>query len=172
MPVAQAKPLGADPCRLSGGKRSAGASAGIVDGGPSLGSLIPQLKRTALRVARCALGVSFYHLPVDRLDTGLVDALRAVSKTAFGHEMRLAICVLVARHEVDAFSQTELLDALGIRSPSAIARPLRSLVEMGALEPCTTQDGRGFRRLDTILWSYAEELLQHHLRRPSEDLLF
>lgn len=88
--------------------------------------------------------------------------MRRRSKTIFGQELRLAVCLFVGRHPTGTFSLTEAAAAIGVAS-SAIQAPLNSLVQAEVVERLELKIGneriRPLQRRESRLWLYAEEVL-------------
>ena len=90
---------------------------------------------------------------------GTLEALRHVSKVAFGQEHRLELMLAIAASEDGVCSLTELADTLQVRA-SSLQRPLDSLVELSLLSIVPTGDTkyRHYLRNDGPAWEWAREL--------------
>lgn len=90
---------------------------------------------------------------------GELEALRRVSKVAFGQEHRLELMLAIAASHDGVCSLTELADTLQVRA-SSLQRPLDSLVELSLLSVVATGDSkyRHYIRNDGPAWDWAREL--------------
>lgn len=90
-----------------------------------------------------------------------VEALRRVSKIAYGQEHRLELMLVIAQIEDGVCSLSELADVLQVR-PSSLQRPFQSLVELSLLSNVTTGDTkfRHYIRNDGSAWDWAQELAE------------
>ncbi|ANG85492.1 helix-turn-helix transcriptional regulator [Microbacterium aurantiacum] len=88
-----------------------------------------------------------------------VEALRAVSKLAFGHTYRLELMLAILDSDDGICTLSELAASLDV-SVSSIQLPLESLVELGMLMPIPVGDTRyrHYIRNDDIGWAWARQL--------------
>jgi hypothetical protein len=88
-----------------------------------------------------------------------VEALRRVSKVAYGQEHRLELMLAIAEIEDGVCSLTELANTLQVRA-SSLQRPLDSLVELSLLSVVATGDTkyRHFLRNDGPAWDWSQDL--------------
>lgn len=88
-----------------------------------------------------------------------VEALRRVSKSAFGHTHRLELMLAIADIEDGVCTLSDLADRLGVR-PSSIQRPFESLVELSLVSalPAADTKFRHYIRNDGPAWDWARAL--------------
>ena len=88
-----------------------------------------------------------------------VEALRRVSKSAFGHTHRLELMLTIAEIDDGVCTLAELAQRLDVR-PSSIQRPLDTLVELSLLSALPYGDTkfRHYIRNDGPAWDWAREL--------------
>ena len=83
------------------------------------------------------------------------------SKLVFGQEHRLAVVLFIARLPPGGtFTLSELASALGV-GMSSLQRPLDAIEQAGFVEKLNRSAGaprRPYRRSDSLLWEFAEEL--------------
>lgn len=88
-----------------------------------------------------------------------VEALRSVSKLAFGHTYRLELMMAILDSEDGICTLSSLAATLNV-SVSSIQLPFESLIDLGMLMPIPEGDTR-FRhyiRNDDIGWAWARQL--------------
>jgi predicted transcriptional regulator len=96
--------------------------------------------------------------------------LKAVSRTVFGQELRAPVMVAILQQPQGRFTLTDIVEALGVDYPSAVQAPLAALVAAQLIEREEPQRGvrwRYYRRCDSALWAYAEELLARARREAA-----
>ena len=88
-----------------------------------------------------------------------MDALRAVSRAAFGQSYRLEVMLAVVACEDGLVTQTSLARDLGL-SVSNVQGPVRSLIDCGLLTELPRGDGRSkfLLRNRSSAWDWAIEL--------------
>ncbi|KQQ65403.1 MarR family transcriptional regulator [Microbacterium sp. Leaf320] len=88
-----------------------------------------------------------------------VDALRGVSRSAFGQSYRLELMLAIARSEDGLCTLTELAQQTGV-AMSSLQRPFQSLVDVGLISPVPDADSRYryFLRNPSAAWTWAVEL--------------
>lgn len=100
------------------------------------------------------------------------EALRTLSRAAFGQNYRLEVMLAIADSEDGLVTQTELAQALGV-SVSNVQGPVKSLVDCGLLTEMPQGDSRSkfFLRNRSAAWDWAREMritvlpaLEHDLR--------
>jgi DNA-binding MarR family transcriptional regulator len=87
------------------------------------------------------------------------ERLRALSKTVFGQEHRLAVMLAIAQATSELVNPGDLAAQLGFRAQSAVQLPIRDLERAGLLtrEPRTSRR-TFYRRQPSSGWAFAEEL--------------
>lgn len=87
------------------------------------------------------------------------EALRAMSRAAFGQNYRLEVMLAIADSEDGLVTQTELAHVLGV-SVSNVQGPVKSLVNCGLLTEMPQGDSRSkfFLRNQSAAWDWAREM--------------
>lgn len=90
------------------------------------------------------------------------EALRALSRAAFGQAYRLEVMLAVADSADGLTTQTELARELGV-SVSNVQGPVRSLIGCGLLTELPQGDSRSkfLMRNRSAAWEWAQELALH-----------
>jgi len=87
------------------------------------------------------------------------DALRRMSRDAFGQTYRLELMLVIAHSDDGLVTLTDLADRLGLR-PSQIQRPLTNLIDLGLLTELPQGDARHrfLLRNPSAAWDWAREM--------------
>ena len=109
-----------------------------------------------------------------QISADAVQRLRLLSKLVFGQELRLALILAIGREKIDTFPQADLVVWVNARSFSVIERPFDSLRRSGAVTKVETTGttANTWRRENSRIWAYGEELLSTAMTMPEPDQLF